>query len=138
MLYIILLIILGIVASPSIILSKKPDAKEWLDKITPYQGWMGVIVCIVGIWRIIEGLIWLEVLASQPLVWIIWMVVAFVEFALGFIMGFGLINTYVLSKNEKTEEKGQQLIAKLQPLQGKLGIAAIVIGVLAILCHLFA
>ncbi|QIQ21333.1 hypothetical protein [Zophobihabitans entericus] len=133
MLYIIILIVLGIAAAPSLILAKKPDAKETLDKLVPFQGWLGVIVCLVGIWRTIEGIIYIEVLTIAPMVWIIWMVVAIVEVVLGFIMGFGLINTYVLSRNPKTEEKGQQLIAKLQPLQGAFGIAAIVIGVLAII-----
>lgn len=133
MLYIIILIILGIAAAPSIILARKPDAKATLDKIVPIQGWLGVLVCLVGIWRLIQGIIYIEVLTIAPVVWIIWIIVAAVEAILGFIMGFGLINTYVLSRNPKTEEKGQQLIAKLQPLQGKFGIAAIIIGILAII-----
>ncbi|WVD61830.1 hypothetical protein RHO11_01510 [Orbus mooreae] len=58
--------------------------------------------------------------------------IAVVEAVLGFILGFNLINTYVLSKNAKSEEKGQQLLAKLLPLQGKFGIATIVLGVITL------
>lgn len=133
MLYIIILIALGIAAASSLIVAKKPNAKDLLDKLVPFQGWLGVIVCIIGIWRVIEGILNINILSIAPLVWIIWMVVAVVELVLGFIMGFGLLNTYLFSRNAKTEEKGQQLIARLQPLQVKFGIAAIVIGILAII-----
>jgi len=40
MIYGITLVLLSIIAVPSLILSKKPDAKELLKKIEPYQGWI--------------------------------------------------------------------------------------------------
>ncbi len=45
----LLLILLGILAVPSLLLSRKPEARELLDKITPYQGWIGVVFCIIGL-----------------------------------------------------------------------------------------
>jgi len=39
----ITLILLSIVAVPSLILSKKPNAKELLEKVEPYQGWIGLV-----------------------------------------------------------------------------------------------
>jgi len=38
MIYEITLILLSIIAVPSLILSKKPNAKELLEKVEPYQG----------------------------------------------------------------------------------------------------
>jgi hypothetical protein len=38
MIYGITLIVLSILAVPSLILSKKPEAKEYLDKFAPYHG----------------------------------------------------------------------------------------------------
>ncbi|MCC8154462.1 MAG: hypothetical protein LIP01_09760 [Tannerellaceae bacterium] len=128
MIYGLELIILGILAVPSLLLSRKPDAKELLDKITPYQGWIGVVFCIAGLWGIVQCILNLNWLSFVPLVWIMWTLVSVVQAALGFIMGYGLIAKYVLSKNPKSAEKGEQLLAKLIPLQGKLGIAAIILG----------
>lgn len=133
MIYGLTLIILGIIAVPSLILSKKPDAKDLLDKITPYQGWIGVVFCIGGIWGIISCILNIGWLGTWPISWILWLLVSVVEAALGFIMGYGLIAKHALSKNEAAAKKGEELLAKLTPLQGKLGIVAIILGVVQII-----
>lgn len=129
----IILIILGIAAAPSIVLSKKPNAKDMLDKLVPYQGWLGVIVCVIGIWSAIGGILGIQYLHIAPFYWLAGMAVSLVEVLLGFIMGFGLINKYVLSRNSASEEKGRQLLENLLPMQEKLGIAAIIIGIVALI-----
>ncbi len=136
MIYGILLIVLGILAVPSLLLSKKPNAKELLDKITPYQGWIGVVFCIWGVWGIIQAILGLSVLSHFPIVWILWMLTSVVTASLGFILGYGMISQNLLAKNETAKEKGEQLLAKLVPLQGKLGIAAIVIGILCVVANI--
>lgn len=136
MLYAILLIILGILAVPSLIVSKKPNAKELIDKIAPFQGWLGLVFCVIGIWGIITSILSIGLLTSAPILWIIALAVALVEACLGFILGYNLIVKYILSKNEAAAAKGEQVLAKLLPLQGKLGIAAIVIGLLAIVGYI--
>lgn len=132
MIYGLTLIILGILAVPSLILAKKPEAKELLDKITPYQGWIGLVFAFWGVWGIIDCIIHIGWLTSFPIYWIIWLLVSVVEGALGFILGYGLIVKYVLSKNETAKEKGAQLLLKLAPLQGTLGIIAIILGIVQI------
>ena len=129
MIYGISLIILGLLAIPSLILSKKPDAKELFDKIAPYQGWIGFVFAIWGIWGIISCILSISWISIWPIYWITWLLVAVIEAALGFILGYGLISKYALSKNPQAAEKGEQLLAKLIPLQGKLGIVAIILGI---------
>jgi len=129
MIYGITLILLGLLAIPSLILAKKPDAKELFDKIAPYQGWIGLVFAFWGIWGIIQAILKLDWLTIWPIYWITWMAVSVVEAALGFILGYSLISKYVLSKNPKTAEKGEQLLAKLLPLQGTLGLVAIALGI---------
>jgi len=51
-----------------------------------------------------------------------------VEAGLGIILGYGLIQKYALSKNEQAAA-GEKVLAKLLPLQGILGIVAIVLGI---------
>lgn len=133
MIYGILLIVLGILAIPSLILSKKPDAKDLLDKITPYQGWIGCVFTFWGFWGIISSVLNLGWLSIIPVYWVIYLLVALLEFSLGFIMGYSLITKYALSKNPTAAEKGEQLLAKLLPLQGKLGIVAIILGIVQII-----
>jgi hypothetical protein len=128
MIYGIALIILGILAVPSLLLSRKPDAKEYLDKITPYQGWIGLVFCFWGIWGIISAVLNMGWLTTWPIGWILWISVSVVTAVLGFLLGYGMINKLLLSKNEEAKEKGAALLAKLAPLQGKFGVAAIILG----------
>lgn len=129
MIYGITLIILGLLAVPSLLLSKKPNAKELFDKIAPYQGWIGVVFAFWGIWGIISSLLSLGLLTLIPVYWVTWLAVSVVETALGFILGYGLIAQYALSKNPQAAAKGEELLQRLTPLQGKLGIVAIVLGI---------
>lgn len=127
----ITLIILSLLAVPSLLLSRKPDAKELLDKFVPYQGWFGVAGCIWGIWGIIECILYLGYFSYGIwgiIWWITWTVYALVETSLGFMLGYSLIAKYVLSKNESAAKKGEEMLAKLQAYQGKLGIVGIIVG----------
>jgi len=132
MIYGIALIILGILAVPSLLLSRKPNAKEYLDKITPYQGWIGLVFCFWGIWGIISALLNMGWLTTWPIGWVLWLAVSVVTAVLGFLLGYGMINKLLLSKNEEAKEKGEALLAKLAPLQGKFGVAAIILGIVYI------
>lgn len=137
MIYGITLILLGLLAVPSLILSKKPNAQELLDKVAPYQGWIGLIFCIWGILGIVFTILGIGLLGAG--LWgIIWWVTQLLccvaEALLGFLLGYSLIVKYGLSKNEAAKEKGEQLLAKLRPMQGKIGIFGIIMGVWVIIC----
>ena len=139
MLSAILLIVLGLLAIPSLVLAKKPDAKELFDKVAPYQGWFGALWAVWGIWQIISCLLnlsWLSLGTYGIILWTVWLLVAVVTACLGFILGYGLIQKYALSKNEKAAAAGEQVLAKLLPLQGTLGIVAIVLGLLAVITNI--
>ena len=133
----ITLIILSLIAVPSLILAKKPNAQELLDKVAPFQGWIGVAFCVWGIWGLIQMIMllgWLGAGFYGIINWATWFLYAVVATTLGFILGYSLIVKYVLGKNEKAKEKGAQVLAKLVPLQGKLGILGLVVGVWCIIC----
>ncbi len=125
----ITLILLSIIAVPSLLLSKKPNAKELLEKIEPYQAWIGMVFCFWGIWGIISAVINIGWLTKAPLCWITFLAGNIVSAALGFMLGFGLISKYFLSKNADAKEKADALRVKIAPKQGKLGIIGIIVGV---------
>ncbi|WP_061207016.1 hypothetical protein [Leptospira santarosai] len=132
----ITLILLSILAVPSLLLAKKPDAKELLAKISPYQGWIGLVFCFWGIYGIVfEGLLGLRWLPTWPIYWVTVLAGNILQAVLGFILGFGTIST-ILSKNEEAKKKGAELLAKLAPIQGKLGIFGIAVGVWTIVASI--
>jgi len=125
----ITLILLSIIAVPSLILAKKPDAKELLEKIEPYQGWIGLAFCFWGVWGVITAILNIGWLSVWPVWWITLLAGNLIEAILGFMLGFGLINKFFLSKNEAAKAKANQLREKLAPKQGKLGLIGIAVGV---------
>ncbi|MCD8417581.1 hypothetical protein J2Q11_07870 [Tenacibaculum finnmarkense genomovar finnmarkense] len=128
MIYGITLILLSIIAVPSLILAKKPNAKELLDKIEPYQGWIGLVFCLGGIWGIISAFLNIAWLTSLPIWWSTLLAGSFVQATLGFMLGFGMISKLLLSKNEAAKEKGEALREKLAPKLGKLGLFGLIVG----------
>jgi hypothetical protein len=139
MIYGIILIALGLLAVPSLILAKKPNAREIFDKVAPYQGGIGILAILLGVWDIVHAIQNLGLLGVSALgvfVWILIVAMGLVELALGFIMGYGLISKNLLAKNEAAAAKGQALLARLVPLQGRIGIAAIIIGIIYLILYM--
>ncbi|NHF60903.1 hypothetical protein FK220_016240 [Flavobacteriaceae bacterium TP-CH-4] len=122
------LVLLSIIAVPSLILAKKPNAKELLEKIEPYQGWIGIVFCFWGVWGVINAIMNLGWLSVAPIYWITFLVGNSVLATLGFMLGAGLMNKLFLSKNEAAKAKAEELRAKIAPKQGKLGILGLVVG----------
>ncbi|TWF42926.1 hypothetical protein FHW36_102688 [Chitinophaga polysaccharea] len=129
MIYGITLILLSIIAVPSLILSKKPNAKELLEKVEPYQGWIGIVFCGWGIWGLVMAILNVGWLTSAPIWWITLAAGNLVEACLGFLLGFPLINKFFLSNNEKAREKAVRIRAQVAPKQGNLGILGIIVGI---------
>ena len=127
---IIVLLAGGILGAANLIVAKKPNAQELIDKLTPYQGYIGVVLVVWGIVDVIRLIPSLGAFGSAPFWMLVWTVTALTELALGFLLGYGLISKYALSKNPQALEKGQQLRAKLAVYQGPLGLVAIVLAIL--------
>lgn len=124
----IFLILLSIIAVPSLVLSKKPNAKELLEKIEPYQGWIGLVFCILGVWGIIHSIINLDMLTAAPIWWITLAAGSLVQTTLGFMLGSGLMNKLFMGKNPEAQKKAAELRSKIAPKQGKLGILGLAVG----------
>ena len=126
MLYGLWLIILGALAVPNLIL-KKPELKSTLDKITPYQGWIGAISALWGVWGIITSVLHIGWLTTAPIWWITMTANNVLVFALGILLGIGTLKTFI--KNPEAQAKLDQTAVKIAPYQGTLGIAALGLGI---------
>jgi hypothetical protein len=122
----------GILAASALIIARKPNAKDLIDKITPYQGWIGIVMFIWGVWGTLECIGGISLLAHRPLFWVFWLASSAADLVVGFLLGFGLITKYALGKNATAQARGQQIRAKLAAFQGMFGLLAIAMGSLYI------
>lgn len=124
------LIVLGILGAASLIIAKKPDAKQLIDKITPYQGWMGAVSVPWGIWVLIECILSMGLMSAGVLWlvwWILWLVMGLLLIALGTLLGTGVMKTFV--KDDAAKAKMDRTVVKLAPYQGTLGLISIAVGI---------
>ena len=124
---VVILLAGGLLGAANLIIAKKPNAKELIEKLTPYQGWIGVVLVLWGIWDLIGVL---RSLGTFSVFWLVWLVTAVTELGLGFLLGYGLISKYVLGSSPQALEKGQQLRARLANYQGPLGVVAIGLAII--------
>jgi hypothetical protein len=121
------LAVLGILGASSLIIAKKPDAKELIGKLAPYQGWIGAVSALWGIWGVISAVLSLGWLAHFPIYWITFTANAALQLALGLLLGVGILKTFI--KHPQANEKMDLTIQKLAPYQGTFGLVAIGLGV---------
>ncbi|MBK8014287.1 MAG: hypothetical protein IPK13_23430 [Deltaproteobacteria bacterium] len=126
MAYGIWLIILGALAVPSLILSKKPDLKAVLGKISPYQGYIGAISALWGIYGLVISLLNMGLLSAAPIWWITLTATSFVTFSLGILLGINTLKQFI--KQPEAQRKMDATVAKLAPFQGTLGLAGLGLG----------
>lgn len=119
--------VLGVLAVPSLVIAKRPEAKDLIDKITPYQGWIGAISALWGIWEIIDSLMKIGWLDDIPIWWITYLATGIIQLCLGLLLGIGVLKTFI--SNPQAQEKMDQTVKKLAPYQGNLGIAAMAVGI---------
>jgi hypothetical protein len=125
----IVLIALGLLAASSSIVARRPDARSYIDALVPYQGWLGFIACLWGIWIIFNAVLHLDWLRSIPIWWATFAASGALEFVLGLLLGFALLTKYLLSRNAEAMRRGEQMRLSLVPYQTTLGYLAIVLGV---------
>ncbi len=120
----------GLIAASALITKFVPNSDQLLDRLTPYTGWIGAVMFGWGVWETISAVTGLSLLSTAPLTWVFWLCVALADLLVGFLLGFGLITKYALSRNAQAMERGQLIRARLVPFQALLGVFAIVMGAL--------
>ncbi len=125
------LTLVGVLGASRLIIARQPDARRLIARLTPYQGWIGVVSALWGAWWIVTALLDLRMLSFAPLAWIVWVATGALMLLLGFVLGVGILKSFLDDK--KTNAKADRLLAKVAPYQGTLGLLAIALGVLGIL-----
>jgi len=135
----ILLIIGGVLAASSLIVQKQPNAREMIAKLVPFQGILGIILLVWGVIAFFSwGFFFLRLIPYAPISALVVVISIVVTILLGFLLGYGLINQYVLSKNTGAAQSGESMHAKLARIQVPIGIVAILLGLWALISYFAA
>ena len=121
------LAVLGILGASSLIISRRPDAAQMIAKLAPYQGWIGAVSALWGVWGVISCVLSIAWMTSYPIFWFTWVADSVLQVALGLLLGVGVLKTFI--KDPTASAKMDQTIAKLSPFQGTLGLVAIGVGI---------
>ena len=132
----LLLIVAGILAISGLIISKKPEAKALIDKIVPFQGFIGVGLIALAVIFLFGWMSKMDVLSKVgdhygqlfPLTIYIGTVVAA---GLGFLFGMPLIAKWIPGETP-AEQKAIEMQKKLAAFSTIVGIVGLVFGVLMI------
>jgi hypothetical protein len=128
----ILLILCGVLAAAPLIVSKAPGARQTIENLRPFQGGMGIVVLLWGIYVVIRMLLNIDALRYVPVRWIIMLATGLVSVLLGFLMGYAMIQRVALSGNAGASAKGEQVERRLGAYQIPLGVAGIVLGLIVL------
>jgi hypothetical protein len=118
----------GLLAASALIIARKPNAQQLIDKLTPYQGWIGILMFLWGIWDLLFCIRNFSALAHTPLFLVFALAITAADLVVGFLLGFGLITKYTLRGNAAAMARGQAIRARLAPLQGAFGVLAVITG----------
>ncbi|MFT5430886.1 MAG: hypothetical protein ACI9OJ_001564 [Myxococcota bacterium] len=129
----LVMIILGLLAASSLIASRSQDAGEFIEKLRPIQGGMGLAGALAGLIFLVRNLFSLGgTMKSAGLIAIVPSIGGpLVLAATGFLMGFAMISSLIASSAE-AREKADDLYHTLTPYQVPLGIVSIVLGLWSI------
>ncbi len=128
---IIVLFVGGVLAASGFIIAKKPDAKQHIDKLVPFQGAIGVALLVLGVINILQGALTGSLrLLEYSLLWgLVGLAFLACQIGIGFLLGFGLIAKWMPGEGG-AEKKGAELQQKLMKIQAPLGLVAIGLSIL--------
>ena len=89
------LALLGVLAAPNLIISKKTEAKEIIAKLAPYQGWIGAVSAVWGLIKLIGTFKYFDWFSVIPIGIITMLLSALLTLALGLLLGIKGLQTFV-------------------------------------------
>ena len=130
----LVLIVGGILAVSGLIVAKKPDAKDLIDKLVPYQAIIGIALLALGIVNLVR---WLgnhvfTLLSVAPLFGLTVLAMIFTSILLGFMFGMPQIAKWLPGEGG-AEQKGMELSKKLAPYQVIIGLIGLASALLMLL-----
>jgi len=119
------LVLLGGLGAASLV-ARRPEGRKALSALEPYQGWIGVVSVVVGVWHLIVGVLGVGFIRWGVLGWLLRVADGLLLAALGLVLGVGILRTFF--KSAAAQAKLDDWTRSLQPYRQRLGITAMVLG----------
>jgi hypothetical protein len=129
-LYGIWLVVLGGLGAASLV-ARRPEGRKALAALEPYQGWIGAVSVVFGIWHLAAALLGAGFLRWWVLSWLLQVAGGLLLVALGLVLGVGVLRTFFKSPSAQARLDGWT--RSLQPYRERLGITAMVLGAYLVL-----
>ncbi|MGO9831830.1 MAG: hypothetical protein ACLPJH_16985 [Myxococcaceae bacterium] len=123
------LLLLGVLGASSLV-GRREEGRKALAALEPYQGWIGVVSVVWGVWRFV-----LLVLGVHYRPWLLNLVAAGLLVCLGLLLGVGILEGFL--KDPSGKANVEKLVQKLIPYRQTLGVVAMVFGGFIVLSRLF-
>ena len=117
----------GLIGASTIIIAKRPDAKDVIDKLVPFQGIIGVVLLLWGLKGAVDIIRTLDFIRFAPFWWLVFLATVVTELCLGFLLAYGLITKFA---GGGAAQKAGQAHSKLVGYQSNLGLTAIGLALL--------
>lgn len=128
----------GILAASGLIVARKPDAKQLIDKLVPFQVTIGLAMLGLGVvnllWALAHGILG-ALINTASLYGLTVLAMTVVSILLGFLFGLPQITKWMQGRSG-ARQKAAELAKRIAPFQGILGIIGLVAALLALLYHL--
>lgn len=136
-LHIILMLAGGILGISGLIVAKKPDAKAMIEKLVPFQAFIGVGLLVMGIWSMLQigPITMFRLISIVPLPALVIICGSYGSILLGFLFGMPQIAKWIPGESN-AETKAMELSKKLAPFQLILGAVVLFAGVFSLLYQL--
>jgi hypothetical protein len=132
----VVLIVGSILAISGLIVSRRPDAKVMIDRLTPYQATIGIAMLATGLWWLVKWIHWITSLLSSMgknsvFAASILGVIA-CSIVLGLLFGMPQIAKWIPG-DSPAEQKALELSQKVAPFQTIIGLVGLVASLLYLL-----
>ncbi len=136
-LFSIFLIVVGALAAYAQVVQMLPQARQFLDRLLPYQGVIGVVALVGGVLMALRLLANLGMMMHlAPVIWLASLAGSILCALLGILLGYGLIAQHVLSRSGDLQRRGETFRTRLAARQASLGLGAIAVGAIVFLMFL--
>jgi hypothetical protein len=134
---VILMILGGILGVSGLIVAKRPDARAMIDKLVPFQAFIGVGLLALGLWLLIKvgPISMFRGLSHAPVFGLFAISATYGAILLGFLFGMPQIAKWIPGESA-AETKATELSKKLAPFQLILGAVVGIGGVIGLLMGL--
>jgi hypothetical protein len=133
---IILGVLGGVLAAAAWIIAKKPDAKQYIDKLARYQAFIGVGLIVVSV---VNFFLWLKVLSAlfhfAALFAASFIAMVGTGFLLGALFGMPQIAKWIPGESS-AEQKAVELSKKVVPYQVMFGVILTIASLIVLLYRL--